>query len=168
MEDNSKHTNGIGHNSKLNDVAYYGQPPITKAVLELVRDAKESTAKALKLCSKIQEKYAAAFKGEEPLTDDQQDINYQAENHNTQVQRNEAKFRGKYKLRKIIKPRKLNVNQKHEQFHGAEKIYQDCWMEIHCAESGLRQLLDHESILAMLDESELQNVKRDKVTSNDN
>ena len=165
MEDNSKRTNGIGHNSKLNEVAYYGQPPITKAVLELARDAKESAAKALEFCSELQQEYAAAFKGEEPLTEVQQDINYKAENYNKWVQKERL---DRAKLRKIIKPRKLNVNEKHERFHKAEEKYQDCWMTMHSADSGLRQLLDHESILAMLDESELQNVKRDKVTSNDN
>ena len=165
MEDNSKRTNGIGHNSKLSEVAYYGQPPITKAVLELARDAKESAAKALEFCSELQQEYAAAFKGEEPLTEVQQDINYKAENYNKWIEKERL---DRSKLRKIIKPRKLNVNEKHERFHKAEEKYQDCWMAMHSADSGLRQLLDHESILAMLNESELQNVKRDKVTSNDN
>ena len=165
MEDNSKRTNGIGHNSKLNEVDYYGQPPITKAVLELARDAKESAAKALELCQEMREQFASAFKGEEPLTEDQQNINYKAENYNKWVQKERL---DRAKLRKIIKPRKLNVNEKHERFHKAEEKYQDCWMTMHSADSALRQLLDTKDVLDMVDEDQLQKVQKDRGTSNAN
>ena len=165
MEDNSKRTNGIGHNSKLSEVDYYGQSPVTKAVLELARDAKESAAKALELCQEMRDQFASAFKGEEPLTEDQQNINYKAENYNKWVQKERL---DRAKLRKIIKPRKLNVNEKHEQFHKAEEKYQDCWMIMHSADSALRQLLDKEDVLHMVSEDELQKVQKDKGTSSDN
>ena len=165
MEDNSKRTNGIGHNSKLNEVDYYGQPPITKAVLELARDAKESAAKALEFCSELQQEYAAAFKGEEPLTEVQQDINYKAENYNKWIEKERL---DRSKLRKIIKPRKLNVNEKHERFHKAEEKYQDCWVIMHSADSALRQLLDTKDVLDMVSEAELQKVQKDTGTSNAN
>ena len=165
MEDNSKKTNGIGHNSKLSEVDYYGQSPVTKAVLELARDAKESAAKALELCQEMREQFASAFKGEEPLTEDQQNINYKAENYNKWIEKERL---DRSKLRKIIKPRKLNVNEKHERFHEAEKKYQDCWMKMHNADSALRQLLDTKDVLDMVSEDELQKVQKDKGSSNDN
>ena len=167
MDLKSKTTNGIGHNSKLNEVDYYGQPPITKAVLELARDAKESAAKALELCQEMREQFVSAFKGEEPLTEDQQNINYKAENYNKWVLKNQDVFKSE-KLRKIIKPKKLSLNQKHEQFHKAEEKYQDCWVIIHSADSALRQLLDTKDVLDMVSEDELQKVQKDKGTSSDN
>ena len=148
MDLKSKTTNGIGHNSKLNEVDFYGQSPVTKAVLELARDAKESAAKALELCQEMREQFVSAFKGEEPLTEDQRDINYKAVTYNEWALKMSAK--SSEQLRKIIKPRKLNVNEKHEQFHKAEQKYQDCWMIMHSADSALRQLLDKEDVLHMV------------------
>tara|TARA_R100001244_G_scaffold60232_1_gene50792 strand:+ start:241 stop:723 length:483 start_codon:yes stop_codon:yes gene_type:complete len=159
MEEKSKHTNGIGHNSKINDVDYYGQPPITKATLELVREAQKAAAKALNWLEWAQEKYESAFKGEMPLTEDERTINIKAEQYNKWVLKNQDVFKSE-KLRKIIKPKKLSLNKKHEQFHDAEKIYQDCWEEIHNTKSDLEQLLDKERILSMVDEDQVKNVKK--------
>jgi len=158
MEDKSK-TNGIGHNSKANEVAYYGQPPITKATLELVREALKAATKALNFAEWMREQYAAAFKGEEPLTDDEKELNTKAAYYNKHILKNQDVFK-RHKLRKLINPKKLNVNQKHENFHKAEEIYQDCWMEIFNAKSDLEQLLNRENILEMVDEDEVKNVKK--------
>tara|TARA_R100000458_G_C8277541_1_gene253102 strand:+ start:1579 stop:2058 length:480 start_codon:yes stop_codon:yes gene_type:complete len=158
MEDKSK-TNGIGHNSKANEVAYYGQPPITKATLELVRMALEATTKALNWAEITRENYVSAFKGEEPLTDDEKERNAKSAHYNKYVLKNQDVFT-KHKLRKLIKPNKLNLNQKHEKFHYAEERYQDCWEEIFNAQSDLEQLLNRENILDMVDEDEVKNVKK--------
>ena len=82
-----------------------------------------------------------------------------AEHYNKWVLKNQDVFKSE-KLRKIIKPKKLSLNKKHAQFHDAEKIYQDCWEEIHNTKSDLEQLLDKERILSMVDEDEVKNVKK--------
>ena len=61
---------------------------------------------------------------------------------------------------KEIKPKKLNVNQKHENFHEAEELYQKCWGRVFDTKNDLDQVLNKEGILVMLNEDEVKNVKK--------
>ena len=160
MEENSKHTNGIGHNSKLNEVDYYGQPVITAAVLELVKEAKKAAAEALEMLQEVQVKYVSAFKGERPLTKKQEDWNYNVDKYNDWIMDTHpnSKTNKKY-LRKKYKPEKLSMAEKHEQFHKAEELWGDCWCKVNDADMALRQVLDKEDILDMLTEDEVKNIK---------
>ena len=160
MEDKSK-SNGIGHNSNFNEVDYYGQPPITKATLELVREAKKTAAEALEMLQEVQVKYVSAFKGERPLTKKQEDWNYNVDRYNDWIMETHPNSKTNTKhLRKKYKPEKLSMADRHEQFHEAQKLWGDCWCMANDTDMALRQVLDKENILEMLDEDEVKNVKK--------
>ena len=162
MEDKSK-TNGIGHNSKVNEVAYYGQPPITKATLELVREAKKTAAEALEMLQEVKVKYVSAFKGERPLTKKQEDWNYNVDKYNDWIMDNNPNSKTNTKhLRKKYKPEKLSMADRHEQFHEAQKLWGDCWVAANDTDMTLRQIVNPDGILHMLSEDEIEDITKMK------
>ena len=163
MEDKSK-SNGIGHNSNFTEeVAYYGQPPITKATLELVREAKKTAAEALEMLQEVKVKYVSAFKGERPLTKKQEDWNYNVDKYNDWIMDNNPNSKTNTKhLRKKYKPEKLSMADRHEQFHEAQKLWGDCWVAANDTDMTLRQIVNPDGILHMLSEDEIEDITKMK------
>ena len=157
MDNKSK--NGIGHNSKTNRIKFYGQPPITKAVLELVQIAKESCSKAIKYLEHHKQDSAEAFTGKAALSEDLKRANYINEQYNENILKESGVFKNQ-PLRRIAKPKKLDAEQKQEKFHQSKQNYEKCWLELNDVESSLKQALDQEAVVGMVDDSEQKELKQ--------
>ena len=156
MDNKSK--NGIGHNSKTNRIEFYGQPPITKAVLELVQLAKESCSKAMKHLEHLNQDSAEAFTGKATLSEDLKRVNYINQQYNERGLKDLGAV--KQPMRRIAKPQKLDAQQKQEKFHQSKKGYEDCWLELNDVESTLNQVLDQKAVVGMVDYSEQNELKQ--------